>query len=222
MMESLDSYKKTLEDYLQKVDFIYSGDVTKSENISFMCGSKEFVYSSTLIRSVMIDIYNWSFSKMIDNSKEIIIHRNNFTDIYNLIDSIPNFDPKILFYSKNSNLNLNLGSHVLEEEDGKGYLPSYFNRRFKLMSFGKEVSAYYSPQIEDDVDDCCFYLVDKSIQSMVWIIQNMTYNINRGLISNEHYIKYPIYHCDYESYKIRVVNTQKLREDKINSILNDN
>jgi hypothetical protein len=50
----------------------------------------------------------------------------------------------------------------------------------------------------------------------------MDYSITKGFSSNEHSIKSPIYDCDFEVYKIRVVNTQKLREDKINSILNDN
>jgi hypothetical protein len=90
------------------------------------------------------------------------------------------------------------------------------------MSYGKEVSAYYSPLISDDVDDCHFYLIDRPIQSMVWSLQNMNYSVNKGFSSNEHVIKIPIYNCDYESYKIRVVNTQKLRNDKINLILNDN
>jgi hypothetical protein len=121
-------------------------------------------------------------------------------------------DPKIIFYSTNSNLNLQLGGHLVEpEDDGHSYLPNYFTRRFKIMAYNREVSAYYSPLIEDDLDDCHFYLVDRPIQSMVWSLQNMDYSI-----------KSPIYDCDFEVYKIRVVNTQKLREDKINSILNDN
>ena len=53
-------------------------------------------------------------------------------------------------------------------------------------------------------------------------LQNMNYSINRSFSSNEHTVKIPIYNCDFDSYRIRVVNTQKLREDKINLILNDN
>jgi hypothetical protein len=76
--------------------------------------------------------------------------------------------------------------------------------------------------ILDEVDDCHFYLVDKPIQSMVWSLQNMIYDIEFNYKSNSHMIKLPIYDCDFISYKIRVVDTQKLRNDKINSILNDN
>ncbi len=220
-MKDFELHKKSLEDFLEKIDFIYSGDVINSIDKTYIQRLKHSSFSANLCNEFIIDIYNWSFDQMDIKSKEIIIHRNNFLNIYDLMDKI-SINPKILFYSKNSNLNLNLGSHLLEEEDGKGYLPNYFNRRFKLMSYGKEVSAYYSPKIEDDIDDCHFYLVDKPIQSMVWVLQNMNYSISKGFSSNEHVIKVPIYNCDYEVYKIRVVNTQKLREDKINSILNDN
>ena len=221
-MNEFDNYKKSLEDFLQSIDFIYSGDVINSVDKKYVNKLKHSSFSAHLFREMMVDIYNYSFEKMMERSKEIIIHRNNFSDIYELMDKIP-INPKILFYSTNSNMNLGLGSHIMElEDDGHSYLPSYFNRRFKLMSYGKEVSAYYSPLISDDVDDCHFYLIDRPIQSMVWVLQNMNYSVNKGFSSNEHVIKIPIYNCDYESYKIRVVNTQKLRNDKINLILNDN
>jgi hypothetical protein len=90
------------------------------------------------------------------------------------------------------------------------------------MSFGREVSAYYSPLIEDSEDDCYFYLVDKPIQSMVWSLQNMNYKIVENNYQFEHIVSFPIYHCDYNVYKIRVVNTQKIREEKINTLLNGN
>ena len=90
------------------------------------------------------------------------------------------------------------------------------------MAHGLEVSAFYSPMIKDTDDDCHFYLIDKPIQSMVWSLQNMTYDMNRGFSSNDHCIKLPVYDCNYNAMKIRVINTQKLREEKINSILYDN
>jgi hypothetical protein len=227
---TFDNYKKSLEDYLQNIDFIYSGDVINSIDKKYVNKLKHSSFSAHLFREIMVDIYNYSFNKMLEKSKEIIIHRNKFSDIYELMHEIP-IDPKILFYSVNSNMNLGLGSHLrttqatltLEDnDDGHSYLPSYFNRRFKLMSYGKEVSAYYSPSILDDVDDCHFYLIDRPIQSMVWSLQNMTYTINKSFSNNEHVLKFPIYNCDYTSYKIRVIDTQKIREDKINILLNEN
>jgi hypothetical protein len=218
-MNNFDNYKKSLENFLQSIDFIYSGDVINSVDKKYVNKLKNSSFSAQLFREMMIDIYNYSFEKMFEKSKEIIIHSSSFSDIYELIDKIP-INPKILFYSTNSEMNLGLGSHL--EDDGHIYLPSYFTRRFKLMSYGKEVSSYYSPLILDEVDDCHFYLVDKPIQSMVWSLQNMNYSVNKVISSNEHLIEIPVYNCDYEVYKVRVVNTQKFRNDKINSILNDN
>jgi hypothetical protein len=220
-VEQFEKHKKSLEDFLQNINFIYSGDVINSIDKTYSQKLKHSSFSSNLFKNIMIDVYNWSFEKMKNVSKEIIVHRNNFTDVYGLMDKIP-INPKILFYSTNSNLNLNLGSHVLESEHDTGYLPSYFTRRFKLMSHNREVSAYYSPLIEDDSDDCHFYLIDEPIQSLVWSLQNMRYSIESSFYDNEHIIKMPIYNCDFNSYKIRVVNTQKLRNNKINSILDDN
>jgi hypothetical protein len=218
-MNNFDNYKKSLENFLQSIDFIYSGDVINSVDKKYVNKLKNSSFSAQLFREMMIDIYNYSFEKMFEKSKEIIIHSSSFSDIYELIDKIP-INPKILFYSTNSQMNLGLGSHL--EDGGHIYLPSYFTRRFKLMSYGKEVSSYYSPLILDEVDDCHFYLVDKPIQSMVWSLQNMNYSVNKVVSSNEHLIEIPVYNCDYEVYKVRVVNTQKFRNDKINSVLNDN
>ena len=220
-MNEFDTHKKTLEDFLQSIDFIYSGDVISSTEKKIVEKIKHSSFSASLFRKLVIEIYDYSIQNMFSKSKEIVIHRNSFKDIYELMDRLQ-INPKLIFYSTNSNLNLQLGSHILEEEDGHTYLPTYFNRRFKLMSYNREVSAYYCPSILDNVDDCHFYLVDRPIQSMVWSLQNMDYSITKGFSSNEHSIKSPIYDCDFEVYKIRVVNTQKLREDKINSILNDN
>ena len=220
MENEFSKYKKQLEDYLINIDFLYSGDVINSEDLKFTIKINHRIISSIFISEIMIDIYNWSLKRMIENSKEIVVHRNKFNDVHDLMNDL-NLNPKILFYSKNSNLNLNLGGTLIEEEK-VGYLPDYFMRRFKLMSFGKEVSAYYSPLIEDTVDDCNFYLVDKPIQSMVWILQNMDYNISEESDGWIHKINCPIYHCDYDVYKVRVIDTQKIREEKINILLDGN
>lgn len=220
-MDTFSNYKKTIEDFLVNIDFIFSGDVLNSINKKFYEKVNHSSFSATFVRKVLMEVYNYSVESMFTKSEEIIIHRNSFSDIYDVMSSVPT-NPKILFFSQNSNINLNLGSHVIETSDSEGYLPNYFNRRFKLMSHNREVSAYFCPKITDDLDDCHFYLIDKPIQSMVWALQNMEYSINKGFSTNEHIIQIPFYNCDFKSYKVRVINTQKLREDKINSILHDN
>jgi hypothetical protein len=215
-----ENFKKSLEDYLQKIEFIYSGDVINSIDKTFTKKIKHTSFSAELMREVMVDVYNYSFKEMLEKSKEIVIHRSNFIDIHDMIDKL-SINPKLLFFSNHSNRNLSLGHTILDTKDSKLFLPDYFVRKFRLMSSGVEVSSFYSPLIKDSEDDCHFYLVDKPIQSMVWSLQNMTYDINKGFSSNLHSIKLPIYNCDYSSLRIRVINTQKLREEKINSILYD-
>ena len=218
-----DNFKKSLEDYLQTIEFIYSGDVINSIDKTYAKKLKHLSFSAEFMKDVMVDVYNYSFKKMIENSKEIVIDRNNFTDIYSLISEL-SLNPKILFFSNHSNKNLNLTNRNLNSvsSDNKLFLPDYFTRKYLLMAHGLEVSAFYSPMIKDTDDDCHFYLIDKPIQSMVWSLQNMTYDMNRGFSSNDHCIKLPVYDCNYNAMKIRVINTQKLREEKINSILYDN
>lgn len=217
---SLDNFKKSLEDYLQNIEFIYAGDVINSVDKLFTKKLKHTSFSAEFMKEVIVVIYNHSFQKMFENCKEIVVHRSNFIDIHNFIQSLPQKNT-LLFYSNNSNKNLQLGGSQLPK--GKDlFLPQYFNRKFKIMSYGVEVSAFYSPFIKDSVDDCHFYLVDRPIQSLVWTLQNMTYEISKGFSSNDHIIKLPIYNCDFEATRVRVINTQKLREEKINSILYDN
>jgi len=220
---TFDNYKKSLEDYLQNIDFIYSGDVINSTNKVYTNKLKHEQFSSQLFRDSIIDVYNYSFNKMIENSKEVVIHRNKFS-IDNLLNIL--IDSKILFCSDNSYsfmlrhyvTSTNFFSTTSIEDEGIGYLPDFFKSKLKI----EDVSFYYSPNIKDDVDDFHFYLVDRPIQSMVWSLQNMTYTINKSFLNNEHVLKFPIYNCDYTSYKIRVIDTQKIREDKINILLNEN
>jgi hypothetical protein len=220
-MNDFEYHKTTLENLLQKIDFIYSGDVISSVEIKFNRDLKHKSFSASFVKEIIIDIYKKSFNRMIEKSEEIIVNKNSFHDIYDFMDGIP-LIPKILFYSNNSNLNLNLGDDLIKEDDDKSYLPDYFIRRFQLMSHNKQVSAYYSPLIEDSEDDCHFYLIDRPIQSMVWSLQNMIYDIKFDEFENYHLIKLPIYECDFKAYRVRVVDAQKLRNDKINSILDDN
>jgi hypothetical protein len=214
-------YKKQLEDYLIKMDFMFSGDVINSKNLKFKKDIRHQSFSSIFISEIMVEIYNWSFEKMMEKSKDIIVHRNKFTNLYGLLNEC-NINTQIIFYSKNSNINLNLGAlgGFINEKNTRGYLPSYFTRSFKLTTQGNDVSVYYSPLIEDTEDDCYIYLVDRPIQSMVWSLQNMTYDILEKESSHE--VNIPVYYCDYNVHRVRIIDTQKIREEKINTLLDGN
>lgn len=217
-MVEFQKQKSLLESILEKIDFFYSGDIIKSHDMVFFKKLKHASFSPELLRDTMIGIYDKSFERMKLNSKEIILHRSKVSDIYGIMDELP-FNPKILFYSRSSNLDVNLDSIL---EDSKNNLPRYFTRTSKFMMHNREVSAYFSPNIEDEVDDCCIYFTDAPIQSMVWSLQNMSYTINKGFSLNEHIIKLPFYDCNYKCCKVRVIDTIKLRNDKINSLLDGN
>lgn len=225
-MDQFEKYKKSLEDYLQSVDFIYSGDIISSTNLRMSEKKQHSSFSSDLFVKLMIEIYNLSIKKMFEKSKDIIIHRNNYVDAYQIINKLNSnvFTSKMLFYSNNSNNNLNLGGNNIfnESEDVHTFLPPYFTRQFKMLSFGVDVSCFFCPIVEDNVDDCHFYIIDKPIQSMVWSLQNIDYSINKSFSMSEHRIKIPVYDCDYSVYRVRIIDTQKLRNDKINSILDGN
>jgi hypothetical protein len=219
-MNEFDKHKKKLEEFLQSIDFIYSGDVISSNEKKIVEKFNHCSFSISLLKKIVTETYDWSIQNMFDKSEEIIIFRNSFTDIHDIMNRLE-IDTKIIFYSNNTHRNLYIGNAV-SENDQNSYLPEHFNRKFKFISNNVEVSAYFSPLITDNIDDCHFYLVDRPIQSMVWSLQNMEYSINRGFSSNEHVIKSPVYDCDFKVYKIRIVDSQKIREEKINSILNDN
>lgn len=212
-------YKKTLEDLLQNISFLYSGDVISSEERTMTIDVKHNSFSPELMRNVLLDIYNDSITNMIEKSEEVSISSNNLKDIYQLMDM--NSNSKYLFYSSNSNLNLNISSH-LEGEFGSYFLPSYFNQRIKLASYGSDISAYFSPIIKDNIDEYEILFVDKPIQSLVWSLQNMTYEIVPDFGKYKHIVKYRFYDCDYKSVKIVVRSLGKIREKKISSLLNDN
>mgnify|MGYP003334149955 CR=1 FL=1 len=59
------------QDYLINIDFIYSGDVIKSEELKFSKKLNHTSHSSIFVSEIMCEIYNWSFNKMIEKSKEL-------------------------------------------------------------------------------------------------------------------------------------------------------
>jgi hypothetical protein len=224
-VETIEMYKKTLEDLLEKVDFLYSGDVINSEKKQTHLYLKHTSFSADLIKLVMEDIYNWSFRKMIDSSEEIIYSKDKISDIDDILIDISDkykISPKYIFYSNNSNSIFTL-RHYFNTKNAKGrFLPSHFNKGFSFLFLSSDVYGYYSPLIKDEIDDFCFYITDSSIQSLVWTLQNLDYTMERDTYDNKHVINYPVYNCSFKSIKVRVKNTLKIREDKINILLDEN
>jgi hypothetical protein len=95
----------------------------------------------------------------------------------------------------------------------------YVEKRYNSNDY----DLYYSPIICDSDEDISIYLTDSSIQGLVYSIQNMDYIVDK--LDNDlykHTIYFDLYDCKYKSYKLSLRNLSKLRDDKINIILNGN
>ena len=221
MRESFSEYKKTLEQVLYKVNFIYSGDVINSieKDYSEIKGSP--LTSPTTIINSIIDIYNKSFENMVNNSSEIVIPLESITDedSFDLIYSKVGFSPTYLFCSEKSKKFLG----ITQVSKSINSLPGYFYNIDRYT--GLNLDIYYSPLIVEEDGDLVFYATDGGIQSLVYSIQNMNYDIKKIDETNSnwcHTISYNFYYCKYKSVKIIIRNVSKMRQIKINEILNGN
>ena len=59
-MNEFHKHKKTLEDFLQSIDFIYSGDIITSTDKKVVEKFKHSSFSASLFKKLMIEIYNYS------------------------------------------------------------------------------------------------------------------------------------------------------------------
>jgi hypothetical protein len=101
--------------------------------------------------------------------------------------------------------------------------PYYFYSIDKVI--GINVEIFYSPLINEDDDEIILYVTDGSIQSLVYSIQNMDYKIEQNDKDNiewKHTMFYNLYDCRFNSYKLSIRNVSRLRNDKINKILDGN
>lgn len=88
-----------------------------------------------------------------------------------------------------------------------GPFPSYF--------YKDSNNLYYHPKLNSVENEVVYYVVDKPIQNLMYLLQNMNYYVD----GYKHIIEYDFYYCDYNSYKIVFRDIKKIREDKINSII---
>ena len=229
MRESFDEYKKTIESNLVNFTYLYDGDVKSSNKESYSEMCKHNNVSPTIIINCIIDIYNLSISKMINESIEYIIpsdlkevksnainHTGSILHYINDLHKDLNFDPTYIFTSINGQ---SMFLPIKSLPNNKPF-PDYFYELQKYNSKGYDL--YLCPNIEDSVDEAFVYVIDKSIQSLVYSIQNMEYSINvvNGLY--KHTISYDFYDCDFTCYKLVVRDLAKIRNIKIGKILNEN
>ena len=219
MRESFSEYKKTLEQNLLGLTFLYDGDIISSAESSYIEYRNTPLTSPKFIISSIVDIYNKTMYSVFNRSIEFVIPQESVSKD-NIFDRIKELkiNPLYIFCSEKSKKLFG----PLKSSANTSAFPNYFYRIDKYI--GLNVDLFYCPLIEDEDDEYIFYITDSSIQSLVYGIQNMEYEINQKDDLNLewiHEMKYRIYDCKYNSYKIVIKNVSKIRQDKINSILND-
>jgi hypothetical protein len=228
--ESFSEYKKTLEKNLMKVSYLYNGDVISSIDSQYTDIKKSPLTSPSFIINCIVNIYQESFDIMINKSKEFIIPLESLMEVgsdLNMFDRISELGIKPLYIFCSDKSRKLFG---ISKPDNNSAFPSYFYKIQKYISVN--VDVFYSPLIKDNEDELVLYVVDNSIQSLVYSIQNMDYIIEPNMeiysftdddnMEWKHTINYNLYDCNYKSYKLVIKEISKIREDKINKILNGN
>lgn len=212
MKESFDEYKSIIETNLTGLSYLYSGDIISYSDEEFTSNILHSKTSPKFIIDVIGVIYEKSIKSMI--SKSILVERClDFSKIdingYWISEMVNSLDVKyncFVFIGDVKNLGIIKGNN-------KKPFPDYF---YDIKNLGSSNKLYKCPYIGVMSDEIILYIVDRPIQSLVYSIQSMTYDINK----NTHTLKYKFYQCDYSSYKLVIKDISKMRNDKIDFILN--
>ena len=222
MKESFEEYKKTLEKALVNSPFLYSGDVSKLD--------KTILYSEDMSNDLMSpDFIVRSFSEIY---KETI--KNFFSKEYNSV--VSNLDAMSLSKTLNNIparfmiapiSSYNAISTMWDTEKYHPF-PDYFYPINKLSMnslINKPIKLHYSPQIgyynvpEELEGSYRFWAIDRPIQSLLWTIQNMEYQIDKSDDGWRHTMALPIYDCQYDVLHIKLRDIQKFRNKLIGEII---
>jgi hypothetical protein len=216
LRETFDEYKETLERNFINFNYLYDGDIIYSKDFSYTESVPNHSISPSFIIRTIDKIYRQSFQNLIIKSTDIIINydfcKNNLSSdkIFSIIDNL-NIKPVYVFCSDNSKKHFG----IIKERNVP--FPKYF---YNIQTiYNKNYDFYTSPMVEDSDDELILYVVDSSIQSLVYSIQNMEYKIVDDGLKKNHTIKCPFYECDFNSYKVIIKDISKIREEKIDKVL---
>ncbi len=213
MKESFDEYKSIIEANLSDISYLYSGDIISYSDEEFTSNISHSKTSPKFIIDVIDVIYEMSIKSMMSNSiviekcldfSKLDINGNWITDLINGLDKIKS--DSFIFIGDVSK------AGIIKSNNKKPF-PDYF---YDVKNLVNSIKLYKCPYINIMNDEIILYIVDRPIQSLVYSIQNMSYSINK----NSHTLKYKFYQCDYSSYKLVIKDISKMRNDKIESILN--
>jgi hypothetical protein len=223
--ESFDEYKKTIESNISNISFLYNGDVLSSTDSYYTHVLSSQSTSPSFIIKTIENIYNESFKMMDDRSEAIVISKESIKlsaggkgNIIDVIMGELKLKPTYIFTSEKSKTFFS----SIKKLDNTRSFPGYFYNIDRYNNMNLEI--FHSPIIEEDKGESIMYLVDSGIQSLVYSIQNMTYEVEKVVEFDKwkHTINYSLYDCKYKSYKLIIKDLSKIREDKINKILDGN
>jgi hypothetical protein len=221
--ESFSEYKKTLEQNLMNISYLYNGDVISSTDSNYTEFKNSPLTSPSFIINSIVNIYRESFDIMISKSKEFVIPLESIGGLGkqgNLFDRISDLGIKPVYIFCSDKSRKLFG--ITKSPGTTSAFPSYFYNIDKYPHINLEI--FYTPLIKEE-DESILYVVDNSIQSLVYSIQNMDYKIEPNDDNNtewKHTMFYNLYDCRFNSYKLSIRNVSRLRNDKINKILNGN
>ena len=224
MRESFTEYKKTLEQNLMNISYLYNGDVISSIDSQYTEIKNSPLTSPSFIINSIVNIYQESFDIMINKCKEFVIPEESIVGLgkqENLFDRISELGIKPVYIFCSDKGKKLFG--ITKNTGTTSAFPSYFYNIDKYAHINLEI--FYSPLINEDDDESILYVIDNSIQSLVYSIQNMDYKIEPNDETNsewKHTMFYNLYDCRFNSYKLSIKNVSRLRNDKINKILNGN
>jgi hypothetical protein len=239
MRESFSEYKSIIEKNIISIPYLYDGDVDFSTQRSYSKITNRPFTSPQVIIDTIINIYNESIEHVKNKSRDVVISEESlkFTsggwsslDTNKLMYQISlelGSNPKYIFTTKKSYHKCGFDNKF--ELDNKKPFPGYFYTLTRLTGLNTDI--LYSPLVDDNDNEFVLYVVDKSFQSIVYSIQNMEYNIkmfDNDIKHNKpyneiewiHKIDYNFYYCKFTALKVVIKNISKLRDDKINLILN--
>lgn len=203
------------------ITYLYDGDVISSVDKYYTEIKKNSQTSPKFIINTIVEIYNQSFNNMISKSKEVLIPEESLSALDNILDKITDLgiNSLYIFTSKKGAKLFQFIPKVSKQEVNKPF-PEYFYHIEKFI--GLNLSVYYSPFVDESDGETILYITDKSFQSLVYSIQNMDYKVDKNKNNYLHTLDYKLYDCNYNSYKVVIKNVSKMRQDKINQILDGN
>lgn len=202
------------------ISYLYNGDVISSVDSQYTEVKNSPLTSPSFIINSIINIYQQSFNIMTTKCKEFIIPLESLNDS-NIFDKISELGIKPIYIFCSDKSRKLFG--ISKSSNNTSAFPYYFYTIDKYV--GINIDIFYSPLIKEDDDELILYAVDNSIQSLVYSIQNMDYIIAPNDNDNlewKHTINYNLYDCRFNSYKLSIRDVSRLRNDKINKILNGN